>query len=145
MSFLGDPPEIRELGKACHIQIYFQTDNSVKLLVARSLLYADNELLWSSNLGWSPRVAQSDTFVVARTHLATTKKARCITPYFYKKISARRDSNPRPQPWQGCALPTEPLAHYVFSSNTIYILSWYLIFVNSFFVGYAVAWLFGEF
>ena len=25
--------------------------------------------------------------------------------------SARRDSNPRPQPWQGCALPTEPLAH----------------------------------
>ena len=25
----------------------------------------------------------------------------------YKKRSARRDSNPRPQPWQGCALPTE--------------------------------------
>ena len=24
--------------------------------------------------------------------------------------SARRDSNPRPQPWQGCAPPTEPLA-----------------------------------
>ena len=23
--------------------------------------------------------------------------------------SGRRDSNPRPQPWQGCALPTEPL------------------------------------
>src|SRR3954451_11758557 len=22
--------------------------------------------------------------------------------------SGRRDSNPRPQPWQGCALPTEP-------------------------------------
>ena len=31
----------------------------------------------------------------------------------YKKRSARRDSNPRPQPWQGCALPTEPLAHFV--------------------------------
>ncbi len=25
--------------------------------------------------------------------------------------SGRRDSNPRPQPWQGCALPTEPLPH----------------------------------
>ena len=27
--------------------------------------------------------------------------------------SARRDSNPRPQPWQGCTPPTEPLAHYL--------------------------------
>ena len=27
------------------------------------------------------------------------------------KKSARRDSNPRPQPWQGCTPPTEPLAH----------------------------------
>jgi hypothetical protein len=26
-------------------------------------------------------------------------------------MSGRRDSNPRPQPWQGCALPTEPLPH----------------------------------
>ena len=24
-----------------------------------------------------------------------------------KKMSGKRDSNPRPQPWQGCALPTE--------------------------------------
>src|SRR4051812_47921586 len=24
-------------------------------------------------------------------------------------LSGRRGSNPRPQPWQGCALPTEPL------------------------------------
>ena len=24
-----------------------------------------------------------------------------------KKRSGKRDSNPRPQPWQGCALPTE--------------------------------------
>ncbi len=27
------------------------------------------------------------------------------------KKSARRDSNPRPRPWQGRAPPTEPLAH----------------------------------
>ena len=25
--------------------------------------------------------------------------------------SDRRDSNPRPQPWQGCTPPTEPLSH----------------------------------
>jgi hypothetical protein len=25
-------------------------------------------------------------------------------------LSGRRDSNPRPQPWQGCALPTELLS-----------------------------------
>ncbi len=28
-----------------------------------------------------------------------------------KKKSGRRDSDPRPQPWQGCALPTELLPH----------------------------------
>ena len=28
-----------------------------------------------------------------------------------KNKSARRDSNPRPRPWQGRAPPTEPLAH----------------------------------
>ena len=33
--------------------------------------------------------------------------------FFLFKGSARRDSNPRPQPWQGCAPPTEPLAHFV--------------------------------
>ena len=26
---------------------------------------------------------------------------------FQKKLSGKRDSDPRPQPWQGCALPTE--------------------------------------
>ena len=25
----------------------------------------------------------------------------------YNKKSGKRDSDPRPQPWQGCALPTE--------------------------------------
>ena len=35
-------------------------------------------------------------------------------------LSARRDSNPRPRPWQGRAPPTEPLAHvwgFVLSTN----------------------------
>ena len=37
-------------------------------------------------------------------------------PFVYKK-SARRDSNPRPRPWQGRAPPTEPLAHKKFYSQ----------------------------
>ena len=28
--------------------------------------------------------------------------------------SGKRDSNSRPQPWQGCALPTELFPHYVY-------------------------------
>src|SRR5207244_9320629 len=31
--------------------------------------------------------------------------------------SAKRDSNPRPQPWQGCALPTELFPRAVGQSN----------------------------
>jgi hypothetical protein len=29
-------------------------------------------------------------------------------------MSERRDSNSRPQPWQGCALPTELLSHGIY-------------------------------
>ena len=36
------------------------------------------------------------------------------------KLSGKRDSDPRPQPWQGCALPTELLPHYLrFLSNAV--------------------------
>ena len=41
-------------------------------------------------------------------------------------ISARRDSNPRPRPWQGRALPTEPLAHnYVWDISQAFIKRMY--------------------
>ena len=32
---------------------------------------------------------------------------RLCCPIYKKKESGKRDSDPRPQPWQGCALPTE--------------------------------------
>ncbi len=35
------------------------------------------------------------------------------------KKSARRDSNPRPRPWQGRTPPTEPLAHVLTTSDSI--------------------------
>ena len=64
----------------------------------------------------------SNLHVVKHTHL---KRARLPIPplglKFRKKLklntfysSGKRDSDPRPQPWQGCALPTElfPLVHF---------------------------------
>ena len=39
------------------------------------------------------------------------KKDIQMDVFFLFKESARRDSNPRPRPWQGRAPPTEPLAH----------------------------------
>ena len=36
-------------------------------------------------------------------------------------MSGKRDSDPRPQPWQGCALPTE-----LFPQYRIYELSFFL-------------------
>ena len=34
-------------------------------------------------------------------------------------MSGKRDSNPRPQPWQGCALPTELFPHYFRTAKVI--------------------------
>ena len=33
------------------------------------------------------------------------------------KKSGKRDSDPRPQPWQGCALPTELFPHLFFQND----------------------------
>ena len=40
-----------------------------------------------------------------------------------KNKSARRDSNPRPRPWQGRAPPTEPLAQRAGDGNRTHISS----------------------
>ena len=37
----------------------------------------------------------------------------------FKKKSGKRDSDPRPQPWQGCALPTELFPQFPLSVLTI--------------------------
>ena len=41
--------------------------------------------------------------------------------------SEKRGSNPRPQPWQGCALPTELFSHY----TIMLFLALFLFFYNS--------------
>ena len=42
----------------------------------------------------------------------------------FKKKSGKRDSDPRPQPWQGCALPTElfPLFPLLYCCNVHFAL-----------------------
>ena len=45
--------------------------------------------------------------------LFTRKRVSFRIPFFVQNKSARRDSNPRPRPWQGRAPPTEPLAHFL--------------------------------
>ena len=58
------------------------------------------------------------------------KKGHPIGYPFHKK-SARRDSNPRPQPWQGCAPPTEQLAHICCHlATTIVIIYKAISYVN---------------
>jgi hypothetical protein len=44
---------------------------------------------------------------------APEKKGKQMLPFFVSQNwSGRRVSNSRPQPWQGCALPTELLPQY---------------------------------
>ena len=74
------------------------------------------------------------------------KKLECSSPaglekkrYIMRCISfpqsARRDSNPRPRPWQGRAPPTEPLAHRLLCRSclpdTFDIIQHELQFVNT--------------
>ena len=46
--------------------------------------------------------------------LAPETSASTIPPLGHKKKSGKRDSNSRPQPWQGCALPTELFPQFPF-------------------------------
>ena len=54
-----------------------------------------------------------------------TSENGCLFVFFE---SARRDSNPRPRPWQGRAPPTEPLAHVSVSQRQgiVYQRQWIL-------------------
>ena len=58
---------------------------------------------------------------------------RITLPLCENKKSARRDSNPRPRPWQGRAPPTEPLAHFLVTSSVTSIIIYDIIaFVNTY-------------
>ena len=66
---------------------------------------------------------------------AGLEKKRYIMRCISFPQSARRDSNPRPRPWQGRAPPTEPLAHRLLCRSclpdTFDIIQHELQFVNT--------------
>ena len=50
--------------------------------------------------------------IVINLYTTTKNRKPCKSKFpVSQQKSARRDSNPRPRPWQGRAPPTEPLAH----------------------------------
>src|SRR5690606_25579619 len=55
----------------------------------------------------------------ATQKLSNEKKAepQCVRP-FSGTWSGKRVSNSRPQPWQGCALPTELFPHFLLPRST---------------------------
>ena len=55
---------------------------------------------------------------------------RITLSLYENKKSARRDSNPRPRPWQGRAPPTEPLAHFLCCRSPQRQIILYLIYLN---------------
>ena len=46
-----------------------------------------------------------------KTGAPRRSRSDCSTYFAASGESGKRDSNPRPQPWQGCALPTELFPH----------------------------------
>ena len=54
------------------------------------------------------------SWIYRKYKFSYTKKSQSEDWDFYK--SDRRGSNPRPRPWQGRTLPTEPLSHLLYCS-----------------------------
>ena len=73
----------------------------------------------SSQSVWCPR-QESNLHAFRHTHL---KRARLPIPPLGQTLSGKRGSNSRPQPWQGCALPTELFPHLVFCCALRFSLS----------------------
>ena len=62
--------------------------------------------------GFEPGVKALQASALPLGHFAVYAKGR-LKSARHIQWSGQRGSNPRPQPWQGCALPTEPCPHVV--------------------------------
>ena len=58
--------------------------------------------------GFEPGVKALQASALPLGHFADMQRAEKRNRPSSKQWSGQRGSNPRPQPWQGCALPTEP-------------------------------------
>ena len=63
--------------------------------------------------GFEPGVKALQASALPLGHFADMQRAEKRNRPSSKQWSGQRGSNPRPQPWQGCALPTEPCPHMV--------------------------------
>ncbi len=63
----------------------------------------------SGDAGWPSRIRTSVHGSKVRCPTARRRASGTRAAMFTNEWSGRRDSNPRPSPWQGDALPTEPL------------------------------------
>src|SRR5664280_2618128 len=63
----------------------------------------------SGDAGWPSRIRTSVHGSKVRCPTARRRASGTRAALFGSEWSGRRDSNPRPSPWQGDALPTEPL------------------------------------
>ena len=79
-----------------------------RLLARHYMLGAGIEPAWDLIPRDFKSLASTD-FATRADHRAAVNRSACPE----KKRSGKRDSNPRPQPWQGCALPTELFPHLV--------------------------------
>ena len=69
---------------------------------------------WISNRNSAQNRNRTCTPCGTRTWNVRVYQFRHLGMYLNLKIwSGKRDSNSRPQPWQGCALPTELFPHYI--------------------------------
>ena len=58
------------------------------------------------------RTHTSESSLPPQSSASTNSAIRTINTFVKENLSEKRDSNPRPRPWQGRALPTELFSHF---------------------------------
>ena len=122
------------MGKFCHPEkrsVVGQCEG-----VCRSIAFVRDDALYGKSKTpseetltgfWCPG-QESNLHASRHTHL---KRARLPIPppgqlalrkQSFLSLSGKRDLNPRPQPWQGCALPTELLPHCEMLSEEAFLI-----------------------
>ena len=82
------------------VVVYTAAENETRTHASRELFLANyiyTPDLWKGCLGSLGQSIAADN----------TKRKKTAVSCLLRFVSGKRDSNSRPQPWQGCALPTE--------------------------------------
>ena len=122
-------------GCALPTELFPQTSEEEETRTPTSQLTLPPQSSASTNSATSPTLIyslcpeqDSNLHALLHTHL---KRARLPIPppgqlalrkQSFLSLSGKRDLNPRPQPWQGCALPTELLPHCEMLSEEAFLI-----------------------